>query len=345
MQKTARSTRNTLVVSLALAVALVSVSGLSGTAQEAQLINITPPPLSAFGSFMQLLQYVTSGILPSAPPKTVPLHPATGISPVLPTTPKRTPLTITKGYTPQPPKGSCGDGFCDAAINETPTSCPNDCIKTTPPINVKCGNGTCNEGETFANCPADCPAGTTIFPSVTLPTDMACVQQAVAGSTYCQSCEQAVAQCAGVNVADLQKECSGLCGSNPLPTPANGKCGNGTCNDGKCYQCPGENSNASASGTPGAPSRSPTPSEPPSTNGKCGNGTCNSTPDPSTGYVETAASCPADCGTTPPSTCGDGFCQAEGTSYVAPSTSWTPVTAAIAGTETPDNCPADCGTP
>ncbi|MFY1829247.1 hypothetical protein ACN47A_25235 [Myxococcus fulvus] len=43
---------------------------------------------------------------------------------------------------------ACGDGFCDVALGETPTSCSSDC--------GTCGNGVCNAGENFAFCPDDC---------------------------------------------------------------------------------------------------------------------------------------------------------------------------------------------
>jgi len=44
----------------------------------------------------------------------------------------------------------CGDGTCDAG--ETNANCPADC-----PTGSVCGDGTCDAGETNANCPADCP--------------------------------------------------------------------------------------------------------------------------------------------------------------------------------------------
>ncbi|MSQ84280.1 MAG: hypothetical protein EXR77_15585 [Myxococcales bacterium] len=43
----------------------------------------------------------------------------------------------------------CGNGTCESG--ETTTNCPSDC-KTAS----KCGNGVCDSGETMTNCPADC---------------------------------------------------------------------------------------------------------------------------------------------------------------------------------------------
>ncbi len=47
---------------------------------------------------------------------------------------------------------SCGDGTCGQG--ETPANCPSDC---------HCGDGTCSagQGETYATCPGDCPASCT----------------------------------------------------------------------------------------------------------------------------------------------------------------------------------------
>ncbi len=50
-----------------------------------------------------------------------------------------------------PPAARCGNGTCDAG--ETSASCAADC-----PAQSQCGNGTCDAGETTGNCAADCPA-------------------------------------------------------------------------------------------------------------------------------------------------------------------------------------------
>jgi hypothetical protein len=49
------------------------------------------------------------------------------------------------------PTNFCGDGICN--IGETYGNCPNDC--------QTCGNGVCNTGETTTNCPSDCISGPT----------------------------------------------------------------------------------------------------------------------------------------------------------------------------------------
>ena len=48
----------------------------------------------------------------------------------------------------------CGDGTCDSG--ETATSCAADC--TTAPVEACNNNQTCEEGENYGNCPGDCNA-------------------------------------------------------------------------------------------------------------------------------------------------------------------------------------------
>ncbi len=48
----------------------------------------------------------------------------------------------------------CGNGTCEAG--ETAANCAADCATSTP----VCGNGKCETGETTATCPGDCPAKT-----------------------------------------------------------------------------------------------------------------------------------------------------------------------------------------
>jgi cysteine-rich repeat protein len=47
---------------------------------------------------------------------------------------------------------TCGDGVCDSNIGETCDRCPHDC-NACP---ARCGNFTCDPGETPASCPGDC---------------------------------------------------------------------------------------------------------------------------------------------------------------------------------------------
>jgi hypothetical protein len=45
----------------------------------------------------------------------------------------------------------CGNNSCENG--ESTATCPSDC-----PAQSQCGNGTCDAGETTGNCPGDCPA-------------------------------------------------------------------------------------------------------------------------------------------------------------------------------------------
>lgn len=88
--------------------------------------------------------------------------------------------------------GTCGDGFCSAA--ET-ASCPADCGGG--PV---CGNGTCESGETKANCAQDCGS--------TGP---------ICGNGKCES-------------GETKANCAQDCGSGGAV------CGNGTCEAGETPQ-------------------------------------------------------------------------------------------------------------
>jgi len=48
----------------------------------------------------------------------------------------------------------CGDASCDEPY-ETCENCPGDCGECPPPSD--CGNGVCEAGEDYINCPQDCP--------------------------------------------------------------------------------------------------------------------------------------------------------------------------------------------
>ena len=59
-------------------------------------------------------------------------------------------FSITAGAIEEVPV--CGNGVCEQG--ETYESCPQDCPK---PPEVVCGNGVCESGENCGNCPEDCP--------------------------------------------------------------------------------------------------------------------------------------------------------------------------------------------
>lgn len=47
----------------------------------------------------------------------------------------------------------CGDGVCEVGNGESEFNCAKDCASS------RCGDGTCDSGETTQNCSADCPTG------------------------------------------------------------------------------------------------------------------------------------------------------------------------------------------
>lgn len=78
----------------------------------------------------------------------------------------------------------CGDGVCDDG--ETHATCPEDC-----PGSNTCGDGVCGSGETHASCPQDCTCGDgTCEPDETeasCPQD--CTPSGPCGDGICESTE------------------------------------------------------------------------------------------------------------------------------------------------------------
>ncbi|MFH0884258.1 MAG: thrombospondin type 3 repeat-containing protein [Candidatus Micrarchaeota archaeon] len=59
-----------------------------------------------------------------------------------------------------PPEGFCGDTRCNEAMGENQQNCPEDCGSAPPEEDWFCGDGTCNDGhgESYETCPEDCDA-------------------------------------------------------------------------------------------------------------------------------------------------------------------------------------------
>lgn len=100
----------------------------------------------------------------------------------------------------------CGNGTCDAG--ESPSTCPSDC-KTTSPV---CGNGKCESGETKTNCPMDCGGTTTGH-----PCDTACGGKAPSGC-YCDAECMNAGDCCDAAGQPAGKSCTGsTCGTCQAP--------------------------------------------------------------------------------------------------------------------------------
>lgn len=89
-----------------------------------------------------------------------------------------------------PPAARCGDGTCDEG--ESCQSCRADCASTCPPPPMdvppaaRCGDGTCNGSETCASCRADCAS--TCPPPVDVPATARCGDDTCNGSETCSTC-------------------------------------------------------------------------------------------------------------------------------------------------------------
>jgi hypothetical protein len=208
----------------------------------------------------------------------------------------------------------CGDAACDQAAGESVETCRADCGKPTV-----CGDGTCGNGETLANCAADC---------------------SVCGDKSCTG---------GETVANCATDCF-LCGDNKCTGPETHRacpndcaCDGFACGDGECIakpnaQCDGTedcangNDEDQCASTPcgdGTCAVDESPASCPADCVGCGDGTC--------GAAETAQNCPSDC-----FSCGDGTCNGAET----PSTCGVDCVGCgdgkCGGAETAQTCDADC---
>jgi len=217
---------------------------------------------------------------------------------------------------------TCGDGTCDSG--ETTANCCKDC-------GTKCGDGVCNCGETKDSCPKDCEI-------VAYCGDGSCN----GGETTANCCIDCGTKCGDgkCNCGETQSTCCKDCGCPSGYTCINNKCernaycGDGSCNGGEtqsscpedcCDNC--ECCQLSGCSTCDCSCRKAF--------GECYTGYCAypSSNDPRKccscyviydcgdgmccGYEDRGGTCLADCGY-----CGDGYCYID---------------------ETQASCPEDCG--
>ena len=141
---------------------------------------------------------------------------------------------------------SCGNGTCD--LGETEANCPQDCNKS----GAVCGNGFCEEGETASSCPQDCQPHKPICGDKfcersmgederTCPQD--CVIMPSCGNSMCEE---------GENVDTCPQDCKqprAVCGNSfcevgeneatcPQDCLIKAVCGNGFCEQGELGHCP-----------------------------------------------------------------------------------------------------------
>ncbi|GEM_PF-1457831 len=172
----------------------------------------------------------------------------------------------------------------------------------------KCGDGTCNFGETCLTCQLDC--GTCPEP---------CGDGICLGDETCESCSTDCGPCPAVcgdGQCDADQESCSTCPQDCGECPPS--CGDGTCNgDETCSTCPGD-----CGACPPV----------------CGDNECNGT--------EECFTCPLDCGICPPS-CGNGECEPGESCLVCPDDCGTCVEPCGDSVcdfgETCQTCPEDCG--
>lgn len=132
------------------------------------------------------------------------------------------------------PTNFCGDGTCNTGENYG--NCPNDCRT--------CGNGVCNTGETTSNCPNDCISG----PTCTL-TSGSCddgkpcttdnINYALCTCEHTNINELSVSGCSGITGCSRYLCKSGNCVLERITGCTETFCGDGTCQIDENYQsCP-----------------------------------------------------------------------------------------------------------
>lgn len=116
----------------------------------------------------------------------------------------------------------CGNGLCESGRGETCSTCDDDCGICTPA--PRCGDGTCDPGETATSCPADCD--TTECGDGTCDPDE--------DSTTCPA--DCPAPTCGDGTCDAGEDSTTCPADCPAPT-----CGDGTCDAGEdSTSCPSD---------------------------------------------------------------------------------------------------------
>ncbi|MFT7623968.1 MAG: hypothetical protein ACI9WU_003154 [Myxococcota bacterium] len=129
----------------------------------------------------------------------------------------------------------CGDSLC--ALDESPCSCPEDCIVET------CGNGVCCEdaGETTASCAKDCGIvcgdGTCAGQERTCNCPEDCGQETCGNEVCCEAAGETGPTCP----QDCGTVCGdGVCDGGETPCGCLEDCGNEYCGNGYCCPAKGE---------------------------------------------------------------------------------------------------------
>lgn len=132
------------------------------------------------------------------------------------------------------PTNFCGDGTCNTGENYG--NCPNDCRT--------CGNGICNTGETTSNCPSDCISG----PTCTLtagdcndgnPCTTDTVNYAQCRCDYTTIDGLSISGCSGIIGCSRYLCRTGNCILERITGCTETFCGDGTCQIDESYQsCP-----------------------------------------------------------------------------------------------------------
>lgn len=113
-------------------------------------------------------------------------------------------------------------GFISPCVN--PCSAPTPTVATTPP--PTCPNGTCNAGESCANCPADCGGCPVTGSTPTPPPSGTCGNGICGGGESCDNCSADCGACPGISCnPDLWGAWSS-CSGSPATKSRTNECGN-----------------------------------------------------------------------------------------------------------------------